>query len=492
MSTSVSPGRAPASAAAEPSSLGLRKRSLPFREVFAQSLAGTGPSGSLAFGPALVFASAGHGTWISYVLSLVSLLLVGWAFAVFGTRLASAGSMYTMVAEGLGPIIGVLIAWACVIAYTVIAMVVIAGSGQFFGQFLVVLGWGGADSVAFQVLLALLIGGAAVTLALRDVKVSMRAALTLEIISIVAITAVLLATVAKHGIADKAQFQLDGVTLHGVVLGMVLALTGYVGFESAASLGQESDNPRRAVPRAIRINVIACGIYFIIGSYVYILGVDKMGMDITQSAAPLNDLAKGAGVSWLRYVIDLGIAIGFIALTVAALTAVSRILFNMSGEGLLPRSLSRVSSTHRTPSFALLLVGTGVTGAVVISEIAGLTPVDILGYYGSIATYGFIVAYLIVSLAAAGYLRRLGVLKPIHLVPSILGAAAMATVLYYSVHPVPDYPYNIFPYVFLGLLVPGLCAYLVLRRRDPEAARAVGSLSEGLHPDGDHPIHSAA
>src|SRR4051812_48165518 len=405
MSTSVSsPDRA--SVAAEPS-LGLRKRSLPFREVFAQSLAGTGPSGSLAFGPALVFASAGHGTWISYVLSLVSLLFVGWAFSTFGTRLASAGSMYTYAAEGLGPLIGVVVAWAIVVAYTVIAMVVVAGSGQFFGQFLVLLGFDGAAKTGFQILLALLIGGTALMLALRDVKVSMRAALALEVVSIVAITAVLLATVFKHGIADSQQFHFSGVSVHGIVLGMVLALTGYVGFESAASLGQEADNPRRAVPRAIRINVIACGIYFIIGSYVYILGFDKMGMDITQSAAPLNDLAKGAGVSWLRYVIDLGIAIGFIAVTVAALTAVSRILFNMSGEGLLPRSLSRVSSTHRTPSFALLLVGTGVTGAVVISEIAGLTPVDILGYYGSIATYGFIVAYLIVSLAAAGYLRRL-------------------------------------------------------------------------------------
>src|SRR3954467_4201317 len=339
-STSVSPEHAGTEA---PPGLGLRKGSLPFREVFAQSLAGTGPSGSLAFGPALVFASAGHGTWISYVLSLVSLLLVGWAFAVFGTRLASAGSMYTMVAEGLGPIIGVLVAWACVIAYTVIAMVVIAGSGQFFGQFLVVLGWGGADSTAFQVVLALLIGGAAVTLALRDVKVSMRAALTLEIISIVAITAVLLATVAKHGIADKAQFELDGVTLHGVILGMVLALTGYVGFESAASLGQEADNPRRAVPRAIRINVIACGTYFIVGSYIYLLGFDKMGTDITKSAAPLNDLATGAAVGWLRYVIDAGIGIGLIAVTVPALTAISRILFNMSGERLLPQSLRRVS-----------------------------------------------------------------------------------------------------------------------------------------------------
>ena len=489
MSTSVSPGRA--SVAPEPSP-GLRRRSLPFREVFAQSLAGTGPSGSLAFGPALVFASAGHGTWISYVLSLVSLLLVGWAFAVFGTRLASAGSMYTMVAEGLGPIIGVLIAWACVVAYTVIAMVVVAGSGQFFGQFLVVLGWGGADSTAFQVVLALLIGGAAVTLALRDVKVSMRAALTLEVISIVAITAVLLATVAKHGIADKAQFELDGVTLHGVVLGMVLALTGYVGFESAASLGQESDNPRRAVPRAIRINVLTCGTYFIIGSYVYILGFDKMGLDITESAAPLNDLAKGAGVSGLRYVIDLGIAIGFIAVTVAALTAVSRILFNMSREGLVPRALGEVDETHRVPKTTLLVVGVFTTATVVVSQLAGLTPVDILGYYGSIATYGFIVAYLVVSLAAVGYLRRLGEFKPIHLVPSLLGAAAMGAVLYYSVHPVPDYPFNIFPYVFLGLLVPGMIAYFVLRSRRPEVAAAVGTLSEGLHPDTDKPLNQPA
>jgi amino acid transporter len=237
--------------------------------------------------------------------------------------------------------------------------------------------------------------------------------------------------------------------------------------------------------------VLTCGTYFIVGSYVYILGFDKMGMDITQSAAPLNDLAKGAGVSWLRYVIDLGIAIGFIAVTVAALTAVSRILFNMSREGLLPSSLGRVGEKHRTPNVALMIVGGGVTAVVVISQIAGLTPVDILGYYGSIATYGFIVAYLVVSLAAAGYLRRLGLLKPVHLVPSILGAAAMATVLYYSVHPKPDYPYDIFPYVFLALLVPGLIAYLVLRRTKPDVARAVGTLSEGLHPEGDHPAHAA-
>src|SRR3954451_4726854 len=119
MSTSLSPTRA----VAEPEqATGLRRRVLPFREVFAQSLAGTGPSGSLAFGPALVYANAGNGAWLSYVLSLIGLLLVGWGFAQFGTRIASAGSLYTYAAEGFGAVIGVLVAWAMIVAYTVIAM----------------------------------------------------------------------------------------------------------------------------------------------------------------------------------------------------------------------------------------------------------------------------------------------------------------------------------------------------------------------------------
>jgi amino acid transporter len=463
-----------------PASGGLRTRVLPFREVFAQSLAGTGPSGSLAFGPALVFANALHGAWLSYLLSLISLLFVGWAFSTFGTRIASAGSLYTYAAEGLGSAVGVLVGWAMIVAYFVIAMVVVAGSGQFFGQFLKLIG-PDATGKGWQIVIDIGIGGVATYLALRDVKISTRAALVLEVISMVAITTVLVATVVKFGIYDTRELKLEGASRHGVVLGMVLALTGYVGFESAASLGREAQNPRRAVPRAILINIIGCGTYFVIGSYVYILGFDKSGKDITKSAAPLNDLASSAGVSWLRYVIDLGIAIGFIAVTVAAMVAVSRILYNMGREGLLPRRLGEVDETHGAPRLALGIIGVVVTGTVVVSLLAGLTPIDILGYYGSIATYGFIVGYLVISLAAAAYLKRLGEFRPPHLVPALLGALAMGAVLYYSVYPVPAYPYNIFPYVFLALLVPGMIWYFLLRSQHPEITDAAGSLSEGLH-----------
>jgi amino acid transporter len=127
------------------------------------------------------------------------------------------------------------------------------------------------------------------------------------------------------------------------------------------------------------------------------------------------------------------------------------------------------------------IVGPVAIATVLVSVIAGMKPVNVLSYYGSIATYGFIVGYLVISLAAAAYLRRLGELRPIHLVPSVLGALAMGVVLYYSLYPVPPYPFNVFPYVFVGLLVPGMIWYFLLRSRHPEVTAAAGSLSEGLH-----------
>jgi len=166
----------------------------------------------------------------------------------------------------------------------------------------------------------------------------------------------------------------------------------------------------------------------------------------------------------------------------AGWAVIPRTVFAMAAGRDLPPALAAVHQRTRVPHLALIVVGVFVTGAVMISEIAGLTPVDILGYYGSIATYGFIVAYLIISLAALGFLHRRGELRPIHFVPALVGAVAMGAVLYYSVIPVPAYPYNIFPYVFLGLLVPGLTAYLVLRARKPQIAAAVGKSAEELEP----------
>ncbi len=85
------------------SGITLQKRVLTTPEVLAQSVANMAPSAAMALLPFLVFLSAGNGTWLSFALGLVVLLIVGYCAAQFATRINSAGSFYVWVTRALGP-----------------------------------------------------------------------------------------------------------------------------------------------------------------------------------------------------------------------------------------------------------------------------------------------------------------------------------------------------------------------------------------------------
>ena len=70
----------------------LTRGRLTLPEVLAQSVANMAPSAAMALLPLLVFAGAGNGTWVSFVIALLALLCVGYCAAQFARRMNSAGS----------------------------------------------------------------------------------------------------------------------------------------------------------------------------------------------------------------------------------------------------------------------------------------------------------------------------------------------------------------------------------------------------------------
>lgn len=93
-------------------SSGLRQDCLPFPDVLAQSIANIAPTATPTVNAALVFASAGGGTWFAYLLATVGLVFVSLNINQFARRSASPGSFYTYIARGLGPMAGVVTGWA--------------------------------------------------------------------------------------------------------------------------------------------------------------------------------------------------------------------------------------------------------------------------------------------------------------------------------------------------------------------------------------------
>ena len=90
------------------SASGLRQQCLSFPEVLAQSVATIVPTATPSVNIALVFASAGNGTWLAYVIATIGLVFVSLNINQFARRSASPGSLYSYISRGLGPTAGVL------------------------------------------------------------------------------------------------------------------------------------------------------------------------------------------------------------------------------------------------------------------------------------------------------------------------------------------------------------------------------------------------
>ncbi|HEV7870623.1 MAG TPA: APC family permease [Modestobacter sp.] len=465
---------------------GLAHESMSQVEVLAQSVAGIAPSAVMATGPALIVLYAGSGAWLSYLAAMVVVVLIGLCVAQFARRFASSGSLYSYVARGLGPGGAFAAGWGLVIGYSCIAMVGIAGSGIYLGNFLETIGLPGRSTAAVLAifLLAALCAGA---FAVAGIKLSTRVGLVLEVVSVAAVLLVLVVVLARQGFAvDTSQFALDGVTFDGVTFGIVLATLGFVGFESAASLGAEARNPHRAIPRAVLGSAVLVGLLYVFASYTSVQGFGG-AEGLSTSAAPISDLAENNSLGAVTWLIDLGVTASFFAVIIASINAAARVLYTMGEEGVLPAPLGRAHPRHQTPHVAIWVIAPVVAVVPILMVASGTTPLGVYAYTGTVGTFGYMLAYLLMAIALPVFLRRRTELRGASVALAVVVVLALLYVFYKNVVPVPPSPYNLLPWIFLGVLLAGVVWYLVIRARTPQVAREVGSVEEQPVPP--HGVH---
>jgi len=148
---------------------GLRHDALSPLETLAQSVSTIAPSTTPPLTIPLVFALAGQGTAIAYLIAMGLMVLVGLCIAAFARESSSPGSLYVYSRISLPPVFSALTAWALFFAYITTASAVIGGFVNFAQVFLA--GW---SHYVPSSLLAAFAAAAAIFVAYRDVKVSAR------------------------------------------------------------------------------------------------------------------------------------------------------------------------------------------------------------------------------------------------------------------------------------------------------------------------------
>jgi amino acid transporter len=448
---------------------GLRRGILSPMETLAQSVSTIAPTTTPVATIPLVCALAGNGTWLAYVLATVAILLVGMCIARFARFSASPGSLYTYASMTLPPWLGAVAAWSLLLAYVATGSSVIGG----FYQYANLLLHDATGHVISTALLAVVVTAIAMGVAWRDVKVSARMMLWIEAVSVTLILILIALVLVRHGPhLDWEQLRLRGMTGSGLRLGLVLALFSFVGFESATTLGAEAQNPLQTIPRAVIQSAILAGMIFILCAYAEVLGFHAVGQDLGASQAPMRVLAGVAGFPPLGVLIDIGALVSLFAGTLACITAAARVLLLMSHNGLAHGGLRKTHEQHETPGRAILVTGIAAVLPVAVLALRGATGLDVYGWMGSLATYGFIVTYGLVSFALPNYLRERGVFRPgAQIIPWMAGLA-MLLAMAGNLYPVPEGPYGKLPYIYLVYLIVGLLWFVVSRRGNKDQARA--------------------
>jgi len=454
-------------------SYGLKSASLSPLETLAQSVAVIAPTGAPVMTIPLVFALAGQGVAIAFLISTVGVLLVALNVNQFARISSSPGSLYTYITDHMHRRWGVLAGWALLIAYLGTAAAVLAGVTNYANVIL-------QDRFAVQaspLLLTALVTAIACYLAYSDVQISARLMLWLQAASVGLISAIAIAVIAKHGWRpDLAQLTLEGVTPEKLRLGLVLAIFSSVGFESATSLGSEARDPLTSIPRAVKWSAVLAGLFFFLCAYAEVLAFRGQSQSLGQSSAPLHVLAQQIGLPPIMGTLtDLGAVVTFFSCFLACITASARVLFLMGRNGALHSQLGEAHEDNQTPHRAVLLCSAAAFLPAAVMIFLGMNLFEIYGLIGTVSTFGFVTAYILVSAAAPIFLRSQGRLTPQAIGISVLAILAMIAALLGNLYPVPDAPYSYLPYVYAALLLAGFAWSTIWIARTPSLAAHIPS-----------------
>ncbi len=351
---------------------GLDRRSVGFVDVMAQSVAAVAPAAAATTIALLVAGVSPGAVVVSLLVAGILSLLVAGTVGQFARRFAASGALYTYTARGLGPRSGLAAGAAVLVGYGAIAMFALLG-GAYYTTLLLGRVWPGIDSPAG---IALVLLGEAALLALvlvRGIRISSRVALVVEGVSVALIVALLVALLGSIGPIDPAALLPGpGDTPLTVAAGALVALTAYVGFESAATLGVEARTPLRTVPRAIRATVLIALALYLLAAVAQVAGFAALGRDFASSASPVNELADAYGLGGWAVAADVGIAASFLACAIGSTTALSRVLFAMGRDGVVPPLAGRTHRRFGTPIGAIAVALPIVIGVPLALVLAGV------------------------------------------------------------------------------------------------------------------------
>jgi len=466
----------------------LGERRLTTIHAIGQSLA-IGPMFSAGLLTGLVASVSGFSTPLAVLLGTIGAVCLGYVISLFARRYSGAGAMYEYLVHGAHPGVGVF------------------GAG-IYGMGILFLGGGGvfiANGFLAQAFLSdihihvtwwipsIVILAIATGLNHIGVRVAIQGVLALAGISMIPFLILAVTIIAKGGANGNtlSVFTTSHSSINDVFHGILFAVTLFIGFEAAASIGEEAKEPHKAIPVALIGSVALAGLFYLLVTYAGAIGFGVKGAASAwpADASPMGSLAQQYDGHWLSVLIDLVVMLDSISVALAFTVAGSRVFFALGRDGLLP-AFTKATSRHDTPLGGNLIIVAAGAVAIILGGVTTLgnlvkLPNNIEAFQVSAGVGSFLIEAVYAMLAVAAF-RIIwtgwnGIDRLWRLVVAVVGVATPVLAYYGSLHPFPPYPGD------LSLIIAGVCAvialawYFYMQARHPERVANAARHAEQHH-----------
>ncbi len=446
---------------------------------------------SIPFGSPL----AGGALPLAVIFAFIGIFFTASSIGQLAAHIPSAGSVATYSAVGLRPWVGFLVGWVyAAVEILIVPLVMLQLGYTVAGE------WNAENSSfaagnwwIFTTLGTLLVG----FLVYRGVRTSAKTGVILGAIEIsvfVLLGVYLIVKAGSHN--DLAVFtpkyaNAEGFTgWSGVIAGSVFCLLAFSGFEAAAPLAEETENPKKNIPKAVMIATVAIGALYAMTTYAAVVtfGPDKF-KDFAgyNNGVPWDGLAKGVGtIFWL--LVLFAIINSTIANANAGANVFTRTAFAFGRAGVFPKKMAELDEKYKSPRNAVLVQL--VVGLILALGLgAKYTPQTAFGIIATGLVVAVVPVYMIANLACIGYFTKhrkeerhpiIHILVPIigflFLIPGFFNAAGITGVPGLKFIVALSSPLTLGAYAMGVWVVLGFVALAYLNSKKPAAIKEVATI----------------
>lgn len=322
-----------------------------------------------------VAAQVGGIVWLPFLAAFLVALLTAFSYLELVTKYpqAAGAALYTQRAFKSH-------FFTFIVAFTVMCSGLTSSasaSKAFAGNLAAMFGWDfaehgiGLKAVAGAFLLLLML------ITLRGVSESVKLNVVLTMIELSGLAIVLVVGVwaMTQGDADFSRLTQVNVTegknaFSAVTAATALAFFAMVGFEDSVNMAEETKDPVKIFPKMLLLGLCLTGVVYVLVAItsVSLVSPDKLGegstplLQVVQVGAPHFPTGVFAGITMF--------AVSNTALL--NMLMASRLLYGLAHEGVLPRSLGKVSEKGRTPWVAIIFTTLLALGLVWFSNLTAL------------------------------------------------------------------------------------------------------------------------